>query len=185
MKHSATTLHQLGRVAGLMLLVLPALRVAAQQDFYSWTDENGMVNFSNSAPPDGVQAKTMHSGSEFHPVPLEVEDNRKLVRVELQGTQQTATVHMIVDTGAQKTMIDAAVARAIGVHWMRGELIGGVTGIGVGALVEVPRLRIGAAELRNVEAIVGPTAGLSLLGMDILGRLDLSVGQNTLFRGSH
>jgi clan AA aspartic protease (TIGR02281 family) len=184
MRNDVTPLNRLGLIAGLALFILAALRAAAQEDVYTWTDENGVVNFSNSAPPEGVEAKAVHSENTFQSVPLVVENNRKRVRVELQGTQQSATVQMIVDTGAQQTMIDADLARAIGVYYMRNELIGGVTGVGVGALVEVPRLRIGSAELRNVNVLVGPTSNLSLLGMDILSRLNLSVGQNTLFRSS-
>ncbi|HEX7409471.1 MAG TPA: retroviral-like aspartic protease family protein [Candidatus Binatia bacterium] len=177
----------LGMIAGLMLLALPTPQVVAQQEVYTWTDQNGVVNFSNSGPPEGAQAKAIHFGGEFRPVPLEADSNsadRKLVRVELQGTQQHAEVRMIVDTGAQKTMIDAALANQIGVHWMGDQLVGGVTGVGVGSLVEVPRLRIGSAELRDVDVVVGPVPGFSLLGMDVLNRLDLSVGQNTLFRSN-
>ena len=112
----------MGTIAGLMLLALPTPQVVAQQEVYPWTDEQGVVNFSNSGPPAGAQAKAIHFGGEFRPVPLEADSkiaNRKLVRVELQGTQQNAEVRMIVDTGAQKTMIDAKLAKEIGVHWMR------------------------------------------------------------------
>jgi len=47
-----------------------------------------VVNFSNSVPPEGVEAKAVHSENTFQSIPLVVENNRKLVRVELQGTQQ-------------------------------------------------------------------------------------------------
>jgi clan AA aspartic protease (TIGR02281 family) len=177
-----------GMVAGMLLLAAPARRVAGQGQVFTWTDENGVVNFSNSAPPDNVKATAIHTGSEFRPVPLETDANnpsRKLVRVEFQGTDEHADVRMIVDTGAQKTMIDADLARQIGVHWMHSQVVGGVTGFGVGALVEIPRLRVGSAELRDVDVIVGPARGLSLLGMDVLEKLDLSVGQNSLYRGTH
>ena len=63
-------------------------------------------------------------------------------------------------------------------------MVGGVTGVAVGSLVEVPKLRIGSAELRDVDVVVGPVPGFSLLGMDVLNRLDLSVGQNTLYRSN-
>jgi len=155
----------------------------AQQSVYTWTDEKGVVNFTNSAPPQGVNARASHSGSEFRPVPLEVTENRKLVRVEMQGTHETAELSMIVDTGAEKTMIDPALAHHIGVRWMRGQMLAGVTGVGMGSLVEVPKLRVGSAELRDVNVIVGPAAGLNLLGMDVLNALHLSVGQDSLFQG--
>lgn len=175
-------------LVGLILLVVAVPSLAAQDEIYTWTDEHGVVNFTNSGPPQGAKATPLStSGGDFHPVPLEVaNDNpsRKLVPVELQGTDQQAEVRMVVDTGAEKTMIDSSLATGIGVRFMRGQLLRGVTGIAVGALVELPRLRIGSAELRDVDVIVGPAGAPNLLGMDVLNRLNLSVGQNSLYRGS-
>ncbi len=128
----------------------------------------------------------MFSVKEFRPVPLEVDASspaRKLVRVELQGTTQRAEVRMLVDTGADKTVITPAVADQIGVSYRRDQVLKGVTGEGVGALVELPRLRVGSMELRDFEVIVGPADAPNLLGMDVLNALDLSVGRDTLYRG--
>jgi len=170
------------------MLVVTVPGLAAQDEIYMWTDEQGVLNFTNSGPPQGAKATPITtSGGDFRPVPLEVADDspsRKLVRVELQGTDQQAEVRMVVDTGAEKTMIDSSLANGIGVRFMRGQLVKGVTGIGVGALVELPLLRIGSAELHDVEVIVGPAGAPNLLGMDVLNSLNLSVGQNSLYRGS-
>jgi hypothetical protein len=178
--------------AGRLKLLLPALigliplHVEAQSHMYSWKDANGVLSFSNSAPPIGANATETTVGGEFRPVPLENDTvrNQKLVRVELKGVRDTAQVDMIVDTGAQTTMIDGELAAKLGVRFMRAQLLGGVTGIGTGAIVELPGLRIGSAELENVQIAVGPARGLRLLGMDVLSQLDLTVGRDTLYRGA-
>ena len=175
-----------GFSAAALLVLLLSVRLDAQNRTYSWKDANGVVHFSNSAPPVGAKVTESASGGEFRPVPLESDAarSRKLVQVELKGSRETAQVRMIVDTGAQKTMIDRELAEQIGVLWMREELVGGVTGVGRGARVEIPALRIGSAELRDVDVIVGPARGLLLLGMDVLDQLDLSVGRDSLYRSS-
>ncbi len=172
-------------VVTLMLLAMGGLRAAAQEQIYTWTDDRGVVHFSNSGPPQGTSATPMFSIKEFRPVPLEVDANspaRKLVRVELQGTTQRTEVRMLVDTGADKTVITPTVADQIGVSYRRDQVLKGVTGEGVGALVELPRLRVGSMELRDFEVIVGPADAPNLLGMDVLNALDLSVGRDTLYR---
>jgi clan AA aspartic protease (TIGR02281 family) len=171
------------------MLVVAVPSLAAQDEIYTWTDEHGVVNFTNSGPPQGAKATPVStSGGDFHPVPLEVaNDNpaRKLVRVELQGTDQQTEVRMIVDTGSEKTLIDRSVATGIGVRFIRDQVVRGVTGSGEGALVELPGLRIGSAELRDVDVVVGPAGAPNLLGMDVLNRLNLSVGQDSLYRDRH
>jgi predicted aspartyl protease len=168
------------------MLVVAVPSPAAQDEIYMWTDDQGVVNFTNSGPPEGAKATPLiRSGGDFRPIPLEVADDspsRKLVRVELQGTDQQTEVRMIVDTGSEKTLIDRSVATGIGVRFIRDQLVKGVTGSGEGALVELPGLRIGSAELRDVDVIVGPAGAPNLLGMDVLDKLNLSVGPDSLYR---
>ncbi len=175
-----------GPLVVIVVLLLVTTHTDGQTRMYQWKDANGVAHFANTAPPADAQVTVTTTGTEFRPVPLESDPTRtrKLVRVSLKGSRQSAEVPMIVDTGAQVTMIDEDLAEHIGVHWLRDEMVGGVTGIGRAARVEVPTLRIGSAELHDVSIVVGPARGLRLLGMDVLSRLDLSVGQDSLYRSS-
>lgn len=158
----------------------------AQGKLYQWKDANGVLHFSNSAPPQGDAEVTVSTlENEFRPVPLEVGEgmSHKLVRVAFKGPRGTAKVPMIVDTGAQITMIDEELASDLGARWISDELLAGVGGVTRGWRGQVSSLRIGTAELKDVQVIVGPMPGLRLLGIDVLNQLHLSVGQNTLYRG--
>ena len=171
--------------AALGLALCCGARADAQGSLYQWKDANGVLHFSNSAPPADADVTVTTQASAFRPVPLETDEVRahKLVRVALKGQRGAAQVQMIVDTGAQVTLIDEALAEEIGVRWVRDEVLGGIGGFTRGRRVTVPSLRIGTAELRDVELIVGPMPGLRLLGIDVLTQLQLSVGQNSLYRG--
>jgi predicted aspartyl protease len=166
---------------------LYATAADAQGKLYQWKDANGVLHFSNSAPPQGdadVTVSTMEN--EFRPVPLSGEGgSHKTVQVAFKGPKGSARVQMIVDTGAQVTMIDEALANDLGARWVNDEMLAGVGGVTRGWRGEVSSLRIGNAELKDVEVIVGPMPGLHLLGIDVLNQLQLSVGQNTLYRGGH
>jgi predicted aspartyl protease len=158
----------------------------AQGKLFQWKDANGVLHFSNSAPPQGdaeVTVSTMEN--DFRPVPLEVGDGQshKIVQVAFKGPKGAAKVPMIVDTGAQVTMIDEELATDLGARWISDEMLAGVGGVTRGWRGEITSLRIGNAELKDVEIIVGPMPGLRLLGIDVLNQLHLSVGQNTLYRG--
>lgn len=173
-------------VAVLMMLAVLSQPGMAQEQIYTWTDDQGVVHFSNSGAPRGTTATPLFSPNQFRPVPLEVDasnPSRKFVRVELQGTNQKSEVRMIVDTGAERTVITPAVASTIGVNYKRDQLLRGVTGAAVGSLVELPWLRIGSMELRSVDVVVGPSDAPNLLGMDVLDTLNLSVGPDRLYRG--
>jgi clan AA aspartic protease (TIGR02281 family) len=175
-----------GASPAALIVLLLAGSAAGQSRLYQWKDANGVVHFSNTAPPADAQVTVTTTGREFRPVPLETDATRtqKLVRVALKGSQQAAEVPMIVDTGAQVTMIDQATAERIGVHWLRDEMVGGIGGFGRVARVEIPSLRVGNAELRDVSVVVSPGRGLRLLGMDVIDRLNLTVGPDSLYRGS-
>ena len=105
-----------GLALGLYVLAAPALRAVAQDQMFTWTDEHGLVHFSNSAPPVGAGATArafaghpQQAGAAaeatFQPVPLEVSNDQKIVRAHLEGSHKSLDVRMIVDTGAQKTLI--------------------------------------------------------------------------------
>jgi hypothetical protein len=179
---------------GLSVLAAPGRPAAAQDEVFKWTDENGQIHFSNSAPAAGANATSRTFAAHrsinqaeadrntFQAVPLEVSNDQKIVRAHLEGNEEALDVRMIVDTGAQKTMIAPELADQLGVRQLREEVVGGVTGVASMSIVELHAVRIGSEELRDVEVAVGPVPGLSLLGMDVLGRLELRVGRDTLDR---
>lgn len=182
----------MGVVIGLCFQAV-STRAVAQDQMFTWTDEHGLVHFSNSAPADGAHATTRTlathpenadtaGGSAFQPVPLEVSHDQKIVRVHLEGSHKSLDVRMIVDTGAQRTLLAPELANELGVRLLRTEIMGGVTGVAVGKVVELETIRVGTEELRNLEVSVGKMPGLNLLGMDVLNRLELRVGRDTLDR---
>ena len=182
-----------GLVLGFYVLAVPATRAVAQDEMFKWTDERGQVHFSNSAPAAGAKATARtfagHSqkagaaaGATFQPVPLEVSNDQKIVRAHLEGSHKSLDVRMIVDTGAQRTLIAPELADELGVRSLRNELMGGVTGVALAEVVELETLQVGSEELRNIEVSVGRMPGLNLLGMDVLNHLELRVGRDSLDR---
>jgi predicted aspartyl protease len=180
----------------LFLLLSPAKRTSAQGTIYSWTDEKGVVHFSNSmVPPQHMEQaakietpppSSLSSGSAAaDSVPLEILNNdasQKFVRATLTGEQDTREVLMLVDTGAQITLIDQALAEELTLEHIESALLTGVTGSTVGWIGRLSTLRIGAQEIRDLHVMVAPIPGRLLLGMDVLERLELSVGPRSLQR---
>ncbi len=130
------------------------------------------------------RGSTEANATTFQPVPLEASNGQKIVRAQMEGSQGSVDLRMIVDTGAQKTMIAPELADELGVRTRRDEMMAGATGVAAMSIVELELVRIGTEELHNVEVVVGSMPGLSLLGMDVLSRLDLRVGRDTLDRES-
>jgi predicted aspartyl protease len=182
-----------------LILILARLegKTWAQSTIYSWTDEKGVVHFSNSMiPPQHAEhATTIETPSLSLPrtsgtdtsdsIPLVILNNdpsQKFVRAELTGDQDKKEVLMLVDTGAQITLIDQSLAEELALEHIDTALLTGVTGSAVGWIGRLPILRLGQAEVRDLDVIVGPMRGRLLLGMDVLERLELSVGPRSLQR---
>ena len=180
-----------------LLLFLLAGQTWAQGTIYRWTDEKGVVHFSNSMiPPQHLEhATTVDTPSSPPPrtsgtdapdsIPLVILNNdpsQKFVRAELAGEQDSREVLMLVDTGAQITLIDQSLAEELALERLDNALLTGVTGSAVGWIGRLPVLRLGRAEVRDLSVMVGPMRGRLLLGMDVLERLELSVGPRSLQR---
>jgi hypothetical protein len=186
MSHSlARKLPFLSFVTGVLLNL--ACRVAAEEQLYKWTDDQGVVHFSNSSMPrrfagdaevrtslpDHVpKQKTSASAG----IPIINEDRKKFVRTRLEGTRSSREVMMLVDTGAQMTLIDEELATELGAEFVEEAGIIGVTGIAPGWTGRLRSVRLGAEEVRDWTVMVGPVPGLVLLGMDVLDHLRLTVG---------
>ncbi len=186
-----------GIVGIFLILSLLGGKTWAQSTVYSWTDEKGVVHFSNSmVPPQYLNDATQiempsrpaspASGTDTPDnIPLVIlndDPSQKFVRAELAGEQDTKEVLMLVDTGAQITLIDQALAEELALEHMDTALLTGVTGSTVGWIGRLPILRLGQAEVRDLNVMVGPMRGRLLLGMDVLERLELSVGPRSLQR---
>ncbi len=189
----------LGIVGTFLLLSLLGSKIWAQSTVYSWTDEKGVVHFSNSMiPPQHLEdatkiempsrptspASRTDTTDNIPLVILNDDPSQKFVRAELTGEQDTKEVLMLVDTGAQITLIDQALAEELDLEHLDNALLTGVTGSTIGWIGRLPILRLGQAEVRDLNVMVGPMHGRLLLGMDVLERLELSVGPRSLQRTS-
>jgi predicted aspartyl protease len=177
-------------VAGLIALGAEP-RGVAEEHLYKWTDEQGVIHFSNSSLPRRYAgdaevrtplpahvAPTRRSTGAV--IPLVSEDRKKFVRARLEGTRSTQEVMMLVDTGAQMTLINEELAEDLGAEFVEEAGIVGVTGVAPGWMGKLRRLELGDRELRDWTVMVGPVPGLVLLGLDVLERLRLSVAADHL-----
>lgn len=173
------------------LIVLLASAAGAQSVIYSWQDENGVLHFSNSQVPPEHAAGARRKVFLEQPAPLstrahdsEVDliqaQGRRYVRAVLEGEAGSREVLMVVDTGAQISVIDQSLAEELDVSFERPAQLVGVTGAARGWIGRLRRLRIGDHELTQWPVMVGPMPGVALLGMDVLDRLQLSVGRDRL-----
>jgi len=192
---------RLGRSFGLFLcFLLNTLHTGqpwAQSTIYSWTDEKGVLHFSNSmVPPQHKDqaarieapsrpASSDAGGNNSDTIPLVIlndDPSQKFVRAILAGEHESREVLMLVDTGAQITLIDEALAAALAVEHVNTAVLTGVTGSAKGWIGRLPTLRLGEQEVRDLEVMVAPLPGRWLLGMDVLEKLQLSVGPRSLQR---
>jgi len=161
---------------------------------YTWTDKDGTVHFSQSGPPagtTGVKEKVMrdHPRRVVRPASDEIQfvyrngnTSQRFVPVTLEGTRARKEVLMLVDTGAQITLIDEDLAAALNVEHVQDARIVGATGNSSGWVGQLRSIRVGDDEIRDHRIMVGPQPGMRLLGMDVLGALQLTVGQKALHK---
>ena len=179
-------MHQL-HTARYLLPVICFLNISlthVQADIYSWTDENGVRHYSNVTIPDSRadDAETFQFEPRPAPqrksIPLKTQDgdpSRKFVDVTFESGRAKRNVSMLVDTGAQITVIDQALAKALDIQPEQRMLMTGVNSTAVGWVGRVSKLTLGSEELSNHLVAVSPTPGIMLLGMDVLDQLSLSV----------
>jgi predicted aspartyl protease len=173
------------------LLGMHAVSVAGQSGTYTWTDERGVVHFSNSLVPRKhmagaeLRADVVVPTPGWRPrtsatIPLISRDQKRFVKARLEGASATREVMMLVDTGAQITMVDQSTAEELGVQFVEEAGIAGVTGVAPGWIGELRRVQLGDKEVRDWRIMVGPMPGVLLLGMDVLEHLKLSVASDHL-----
>ncbi len=173
------------------------------QEYYRWVDEKGAVHFTDnlysipekyrdqvekrryvpsrepSAP--SAERETGQSQSRRVVVPFKREGN--LIIVE-GVVNQSAPVRFILDTGAEISSLPRSVGQQLGIDPGSSVLI---TMMGVGGstdvpLVEVDSIRVGEAEVTNLEVTLGdlPLKETGLLGADFLSdyKVDIRYDEN-------
>jgi hypothetical protein len=192
-KHCLRLFWDIGGVIALLWLLQPE-PLFAQSHIYTWTDEYGVTHFSDSVVSPEVMdkaksltpsAKSSFRSSKNEDIPLMTFPDRpaqRFVRAELEGGQAVRDVLMLVDTGAQISLIDEGLAKDLDLEHVQDALLQGVTGASQGWIGRLSSLRLGSEEIRNLQIMVGPRPGLILLGMDVLEQLKLSVGPRSLQR---
>jgi clan AA aspartic protease (TIGR02281 family) len=110
--------------------------------------------------------------------------SQKFVRTVLEGERISREALMLVDTGAQITVIDEETAQELDIEHVQDALLAGVTGTSRGWIGRLPSLRVGEDVVNDLPVMVGPMSGRLLLGMDVLEQLSLSVGLRSLHRAS-
>ena len=171
-----------------LLFALEAEPLRAQTTMYTWTDEAGVAHYSNSMIPASYVATATTivipiRSERSRPIPLVILGNdasRKFVRASLTGKWAIREVLMLVDTGAQKTVIDEVLAKELAVEYEQDVQLAGITSTVRTWMGRLPRLRLGTEEISNLQVVVSPRPGRLLLGMDVLEKLQLVVGLQNL-----
>lgn len=175
-----------------LVLVGYGVPASGQGSVFKWTDAQGVVHFSDSNVPRkyaGSVEESRHRHSRLASgqpkvsgtsIPLLAQDGRKYVNATLEGPYRSRKVMMLVDTGAQMSMISEDLADDLGLEFVSEAGIIGVTGTAPGWVGRVHRLKLEGKELSDWPILVGPSQGLALLGTDVLDHLELSVGSKSL-----
>lgn len=166
----------------------------AQSTIYRWTDDNGVVHFSDTGVPGKYAREAEERRVEARPpqrsahppeaksVPLTVRDGNRYAMVTLESAFRTREMLMLVDTGAQMSMIDEELADDLDLEFVREVGIVGVSGVTPGWIGRLQRLKIGDEEVYDLDVMVGPLPGLRLIGTDVLDKLELTIGPDRLHK---
>jgi hypothetical protein len=177
-------------VATTVATALTLLTSPASAQLYRWTDAAGTTHYTTDAatiPPahrDSAQdigAPTPGPVLTPPPAPpagvvVPYTGGPVVVDASLNG----APLRLVLDTGADRTLISPAAMVRAGVDVSRGRAvhIQGVTGDAVATLVTVPRLDLAGTRVGPVSVVVHTLAGQSvdgLLGRDVLDAFTLTV----------
>jgi hypothetical protein len=178
----------------LLIVALPG-RVRAQ--FYRYTDERGQNHYVDGLEkvPDHLRGATVPLGMRNAPTPLPTSTSaaarppgttvikytpgqRIMVDVKLNGS---FTAQLLLDTGADRTMISPRTLQAAGVAINRPVATGSITGVtGTDRInyvvvdsLEVGEARVGRMPVGSYE-LAGTGAGDGLLGRDFLDQFRIT-----------
>ena len=170
------------------------------QEIYRWVDENGRtIHFTDnllSIPQKfwskaekrrfGPANKSTHyltaisqpvSSPQKIVVPFTRHRNRIIVDGIVNGR---STIKFILDTGSELTVIPRALVKqsVVSIDDSITIPITGIVGTIVAPLVIIDSLKVGKAEVRNLEAVIikdGPLTGQGLLGGNFLGKFRVGI----------
>jgi predicted aspartyl protease len=186
------------RRAGWLALVMVVLVTGAagpgSAQTYRWTDENGTTTFvegiDNVPPRYRSQAVQVGPRSKPAPEPAAVVRTEAVIRFK-PGRQiivdaqvnGSASCRLLLDTGAGHTLINPRVLRAAGVSLTRGTLSGKARGVAKDAEIDVQGVMLDSLEVGGARVTRLMVAAYDmdyseadgLLGMDFLGRFDVSI----------
>ncbi len=197
----------------LSVVMIFAGAVAGFAEYYKYRDENGALRFSDTlpekyadqaeiyqesvtTPPLHVNPKTPRGTARpVHPQPrkkagpayketkITIKNNRILLPVEIVGTRGRATVHLIMDTGAQRTFLWRTALPSIGLQKVGRVRAAGIAGSKYASFVKVKSLNVGPYRLRNAAVtLMDPgkynTGYDGLLGMDFLMKVKYEIDYN-------
>jgi len=177
----------------LLCMIYVGMAVAcspcAADTIYKWTDENGVISYSDTPPPGAASLEEMSvhttrraptGRATASPITYEEVPEGCLVTVLLN---KRIPAKMILDTGANVVVVNTALARRLG--WTRKRDVATVTMLTASGSVQtepliIGTLRVGSAEKTNVIAAVAPTGILfdrcdGLLGMSFLRDFKLNI----------
>ena len=180
------------RASATLLVALALVAGPAAAELYQWTDASGVRHYTSDpgSIPEAYRAGARDIGSprprEAPPAGTRRDADSGVMRfaggapivaaVEING----AALRLIVDTGADRTMISPAAAARTGLSVAGGRPVQilGVTGSAVGSELLVPQMdvagtRVGPLPVVVHDAPVGGTDGL--LGRDVLDFFTLTV----------
>ena len=195
----------------ILLVLCWPISASSAHEFFRWVDEKGSIHFSDDltsvpepyrkASREGqanpVREKTVPASKNDLPevtnrrryiLPLAWEGGRLFVDAKINDR---IPIRLIVDTGANMTIIPASLASRLGFD-KRNSLsieVRGVGGVIEGLLIEVDNLKVGEAEARNFDMVVieDSLGGTALLGADFLSRFQMEInytrGQMVLHTG--
>ena len=183
---------QVGRLLGYLRLHIALLgavilgATCAGAGAYMWTDEAGVVHFSDTPAPgarkvQGGRISTVHSeGARLDRMEGDIPFTWRQGAMIVKGAVNGAPARFIVDTGASIVVIPPAVAEAAGIATEQASrlLLQTAGGVVQAPQVRIRRLVIGPVERRDVAAVVQPIGNdpaLGLLGMSVLGAYHVEV----------
>jgi hypothetical protein len=183
-------------VAAFLLLGRPT---ASEAEIYRWIDDRGVANYSEGIdsvplkyratavpmgfrtappPPAGSGPATPGPAAGAGPTQIKFTPGKPIVvDARLNGT---TSVQLLLDTGAQRTMINPRVLAAAGVAVKAGEaaLIRGATGTATVGAVQLDSLEVGPIRVDNLAVLAHDVEqeGIDgLLGRDFLDRVRVAI----------
>jgi predicted aspartyl protease len=181
--------------AALCLLATAALAVPASAELYQWTDGDGVLHYTSDPAtiPESYREGARDLGSpRAREAPAS--EGRRSVEAGVMRFNSGAPVvapvlingvalRLMVDTGADRTMISPAAAARTGLGVDAGSSVRvlGVTGGAMASEMTVTHMEVAGARVGPVRVIVLDTPAASvdgLLGRDVLDFFTLTVDSN-------